>query len=79
MDRKTLEYLGDRVERGKKLVKEIEALKKELNQVQGRKHNYAYVSNIHVVNSKIIESIVGAFIESANAEIKRLEDELAEL
>lgn len=83
MDRKTLEYMEERAKKAREIVTKIEELSKDIQDVDGadefifqgiRQNVY-----IKVKTNWLVEQVRLTFIEATTTQIKRLEQELAEL
>ncbi|MEJ9151049.1 hypothetical protein [Bacillus smithii] len=83
MDRKTLEYMEERARKARAIVKLIEELQRNIEQI----HAIKRVNFLDQNYSRMFDSSVGfltdalkkAYVEAAQKEIQRLEQELAEL
>lgn len=91
MDIKTLEYMEKRAKQGRQLVEQIERLKNRIHLVKGSRGIELDVNGGLIRTSRsndkqlseyaahVEASMINAFIDITQAEIKRLEQELAEL
>ncbi|GIO09707.1 hypothetical protein J31TS6_57350 [Brevibacillus reuszeri] len=94
MDIKTLEYMEQRAKRGRELVNEINALKNNIitlksaafkcidiniNSAELRLTGWGAKQVPNTVSARVEACMLNVYIDEANEEIKRLEQELAEL
>jgi hypothetical protein len=83
MDRKTLEYMEERAEKARKIVKTIEQLQKNIesmNKVQVvRFINNNWNSEFDTSTGDLTNDMKSAYFDYATLEIDRLEQELLEL
>jgi hypothetical protein len=83
VDRKTVEYLGEKVQKAQEIILKIDDLKKILSDVEDVDKVYfeSFRSNIGftVKDHDFLEEIIAAYVGKAEEEIKFLEKQLAEL
>jgi hypothetical protein len=87
MDRKALEWMGERVNKGKDIVRSIEALEKFAKRIEEDKGDFGvrvdsprkWCAVGGDVDQNSRAAIAKAAAEAARKEIERLEQELAEL
>lgn len=86
MDRKTLEYMSERANKGKKIVNRIDALREKLGNLYGvhqvsfspEKQQAVSISSYNY-GDRIVAKVVFSIREAIEKEIELLEQELAEL
>lgn len=86
MDRKTLEYMEERAEKARKIVKHIDELTKSVEIIYGtdgiKGNGVKFFSNstsVILYGCELVKEIQKHAIEAINHEVTRLEKELAEL